>query len=169
MGFVEIFKQELLRINNIFSESLDACILLGSIMGIISVFMLRILIGELVQMHRSSSKLKKLYRQYNFRQKFLMQPAWQECLHAKRFCRVCIVCHHIRLCLLFVMLICVILENAISGNITLSAFVSSLIFWIMDIPIIALNLILTKLSFRRHQSKYRFLKYHNTKNHHSLF
>ena len=169
MGFVEIFKHELLRINNIFSQSFEACILLGSIIGILSVVLLRILIIELVQMHRSSSKLKKLYRKYNFWQKFSMQPAWQECLHAKRFCKVCIVCYHIRLCLLFAMLICVILENAISRGFAFSAFISSIIFWVMDIPTIALNLILTKPSIWRYKSKYRFRKYHNTQNHHSLF
>lgn len=75
MDFVEIFKQELFRINNIFSESHEICILLGSTIGVLAVFLLRILITELVHMHRSSSKLKKLYRKYNFWQKFSMQPA----------------------------------------------------------------------------------------------
>ena len=62
--FVELIKEKMLQVFRAFAGSPEACVYLGSIFGIASVFCLRSIVAALVEMHRSKSKIKKLYNRY---------------------------------------------------------------------------------------------------------
>lgn len=165
MDFVELIKEKALSLYNAFSESPEACILLSSIIGIASMLCLRFLAAALLEMHRSRSNIKKIRDSYNFWHKLIMKPAWQECLHAKKFCRAIIVCHHVRVSIFLVMLV----VNIMPRLSLFSALLSCLVFIVIDVPILVMHLIMDRHPFQRLKNEYRFQKYHNTKDHNSLF
>lgn len=167
--FVELIKEKILQVFHAFAGSPGACVYLESIFCIASVFCLRSIVAALVEMHRSRSKIKKLYNRYSFWQKLAMKPAWHECLHAKRFCRVLIVCHHVRLSLFLAVIVSMILESTMFGQVSLSSAIASVVFLLMDVPILVVHLVMDSNPFQRLKNGYRFKKYHNTQDHNSLF
>lgn len=156
------------RVIDKFSQSPEACLLLGSVFAIVSVAGLRMIVGGLMEMHRSKTALEKLRKGYTFRDKLLMKHAWEDCLHAKGFCRALIVCHHIRVLLLLGTLILTLSAIWLPNLLPAAGYAAGVLFLIMDVPIMVMETILDKYSFHRRKHEYRFKKYHNTKDHSSL-
>ena len=162
-------KNEVVRIFYIFLNEPGACIFVTGIFALISIFFLRILISALLEMHKSRSTMKKISKEYGFWQKVILLPAWKENEHAKRFCRFMIVLHHVRVFLLVGLLLLVLIASAAPGLSRPAAFFSVTIMIAVDVPIYVLDMALNRYPFRRRKHEFRFRKYHNTKDHDSLF
>ncbi len=169
MNILERIAANAVRIVGNFSESALACSFLVSVFSIASVVGIRSIISGLMEMHRSKSALKKLNKEYSFGQKMLLKHAWQECLHAKKFCRFLIIWHHCVLALFFVALLLAVLSNIwpvimpVIGWCTLGLLV--LVFF----PVYTLVFMLERYPFRKFKKEFRFRKYHNTNDHDSLW
>ena len=166
---MNLLKDNVIRIVGVFSESPLACFFLVCIMGFASAGCTRGLVAGLFEMHRSRSNLKKICKKYNFWQKILMKPAWDECLHAKSFCRFLIICHHLRIVCLLGSLSFLLMVNIAPSLMSISASFSTCVFSIIDIPVLVLHVAMDRYPFQRLKHEYRFRKYHNTQDHNSLF
>ena len=125
------------------------------------------LMDSLLKMHRSKSAVKKIKKEYTFKQKLWLIPFESNCIHAVKFCKYLIWFWRIR-CFAFT---CYLLVGfaAILGlyvNILIAWFsVSMFIFF--DIPQLILQLLLSRPFIGRFR-EFSFEKYHNTKDHDSL-
>lgn len=153
----------------VFSEEPMACAFLTSVFAFASALCCRGIATGLLEMHRSRSNLKKLRKTYRAWQKIIMKPAWDNCLHAKSFCRFLIVFHHVRIVLLIISLFLTILGETAPSLMPTVGLLCGCVFFIMDVPALALHGVMDRYSFQRLKHEYRFRKYHNTQNHHSLF
>ena len=150
------------------SEMPLACVWIATALTLLSIIILRSLIGALLQMHRSKTMVKKLKKDYTFWQKLLLKPAWEHCIHARDFCRIMIVLHHIR----SVLYLGAISMLALSGMIPVLALVCGWVIsamMIMDVAIVVKFQSLDQFPFYRRKHRFRFEKYHNTKDHGSLY
>lgn len=169
MGFLEKIGANAVRIVGVFSESATLCTFLLSVISITSIVGVRGIISGLFAMHRSKSALKKICKNYSFGQRVFLKHAWEDCLHAKQFCRQLIVVHHCIFGLLLVQLLLAILSNIwpalriVIAWFTLMAGVGFLI------PVSLLNFSLDRYPFQKRKHEFTFRKYHNTSNHHSLW
>lgn len=157
------------HIFSIFSESLPACAFLACTFGLCSIVAIRCIVSELFGMHRSKSSLKKIRKPYSFWQSVIMKPAWDECLHAKGFCRKIIICHHMRVILLFFELFLTILANYFPELKLVTGYCAGAIFLAIDIPILVMHLVLDRYPFQRGKHEYRFRKYHRSAERDRLF
>ena len=169
MAFFEKIAANSIRIVGELSESAAACTFLMVFFSILSMIWIRGVVSGLFEMHRSRSAIKKINKTYSFRQKVLLQHAWRDCLHAKKFCRCLIIAHHC----IFVLLI-LELSLAIASNIW--PMLMPVIAWYtlvsvvgISIPVCLPNFILDRYPFAKWKHEFRFRKYHNTNNHDSLW
>ena len=169
MAFFEKIAANSIRIVGKLSESTTACTFLMVLFSIVSMICIRGVVSGLFEMHRSRSAIKKINKTYSFRQKVLLQHAWRDCLHAKKFCRCLIIAHHS----IFVLLI-LELSLAIASNIW--PMLMPVIAWYtlvsvvgISIPVCLLDFILERYPFAKWKHEFRFRKYHNTNNHDSLW
>lgn len=161
--------EEIKRIVGVFSDAPMACVFLTSVFAFASVCCCRGIAGGLLEMHRSRSNLKKVRKPYSAWQKMIMKPAWDHCLHAKSFCRFLIIFHHVRVILLLISLALTIVGSAIPALMTITGALSACVFFVMDVPALVLHVLMDRYPLQRLKHEYRFRKYHNTQNHHSLF
>lgn len=169
MELLDRIKNNIERIAGLFAESPSLCSFFSCLFGIATICCIRFLVCGLLEMHRSRSKLKKIRKDYSFAQKIVMKHAWNECLHAKNFCRFLIIFHHFRIILLCISLLLAILANAIPSLMRTTASVSACVYFCIDMPALLFHVALDRHPFQRYKHAYRFEKYHNTQNHHSLF
>lgn len=153
----------------VFTEEPVACAFLTSVFAFASVCCSRGIVAGLLEMHRSRSNLKKLRKTYSAWRKIIMKPAWDNCLHAKSFCRFLIVFHHIRIVHLLISLFLAFLGKVVPSLMPIMGMVSGGVFFAMDVPALALHVLMDRYPFQHLKHEYRFRKYHNTQNHHSLF
>ena len=169
---MELFNRIETNITRIFNTYLDSplfCIILTCIFSVSTICCLRSIVCGLFKMHRSGSALKKLLNSYSFCAKCILLPAWNECLHAKRFCKFLILVHNVRFVLLISSISLALLSNIISVLVSINAVFSGIIFFTFDIPILVMHRVMDQHPFKRQKNKYRFQKYHKTKNYNSLF
>ena len=162
-------KNEVTRVFYIFLNEPGACIFVTSVFALVSILCLRMIISSLLEMHKSKSTMKKIAREYSFFQKVLLMPAWKENEHAIKFCKFLVVLHHIRVALWISLLLLMLIASVVPGASKVAASLAVTITVAADFPIIVLNIALDRYSFKRFKHEYRFRKYHNTKDHDSLF
>ena len=151
------------------SQSALESTLLPSITGLFALLALRILTDSLMKMHRSKSALKKINKQYSFGKKVMMMPAWDHCMHAPRFCRFLICCHHARCCLYLISLVLCVIHLFLPFFAVYHAWFSVAVCFLFDAFALVLNLILLRNPFVTRKNAYRFEKYHNTDECNKLF
>ena len=166
---MEYIKNEIVRVYYIFLNEPGACVFVTGLFALVSVLVLRALISGLLEMHKSRSTMKKIGKEYGFWQKVILLPAWKENEHARKFCRFMIVLHHIRVFLMAGLLLMILFASVVPGLSRLAAIFSIIILIVVDLPIYVLSMALDRHPFRRRKHEYRFRKYHNTKDHDSLF
>ena len=169
MEFIERICANASRMVGSFSESASLCLFLTGIVSIVSMISLRCIVSGLFEMHRSKSAIKKIHKKYAFSQKLLMIHAWQECLHAKRFCRRLIVFHHAIAGLFLLELSLAILSNLLPALMTVIAYMTLIILVGVTVPVCILNFCLDRHPFRKYKHEYTFRKYHNTQDHENLW
>ena len=152
-----------------FSNSVVACAFLVSVFALISVFMIRSIIAGLFAIHRSNTALKKVNKAYSFGQKLLLKHAWNDCLHAKGFCRFLIVCHHILVCLFLLELLLSLLSGIWPSMMLINGYIAIFFMFVVTIPISILFFSRDKYPFNTRRHEFRFRKYHNSQDHHSLW
>lgn len=142
-------------------------VFLALIFWIVSLFILRFILSELLRMHKSKTAVKKIEKQYTFRQKLALRHVAEHTEHAVEFARFMIRVHHLSF---WTMLICLL-----SWLLSDCWFVYLLAgrFLIFDVPVWVLNFLLDPHPFNRGKRRrgplYRFQKYHNTSDKTSLF
>lgn len=169
MDLLDRIRENTVRIAGIFSESAVAASILVCIFGIATMIAIRGLTNGLFEMHRSRSKIKKTRSKYSFIHRLVMMPAWYECIHAKSFCRFLIIVHHLRFLFLLFSLVLAIMSNDNSALLNICSSFSAIVFFAVDIPFLIFHVLMDRYPFQRLKHEYRFRKYHNTKDHDSLF
>ena len=142
MELLDRIKDNATRIVGVFTESPLLCSFLICIFTLSSVFCIRGLVNGLFEMHRSRSNLKKIRKNNSICHKLIMKPAWDECLHAKSFCRFLIVVHHIRFCLFLISISLALISIVVPSLMSATATVSGCIFLMIDIPVLILHVVL---------------------------
>lgn len=151
-----------------FAESPGACTFLSCMFTFTSVCVIRGIVNALLGMHRSSTQLKKLRNNYSFLKKMIMLHIWKECLHAKGFCRLLIICHHFRVLFFLVTLFLLLITHFAPALELVTGRIAGVVCITVDIPLLLLHLLLDRHPFKRLKHEYRFKKYHNTNNRNSL-
>ena len=141
-----------------------AVVFLSAVFAFISILMLRLLLGDLLRMHKSKTAVKKISKQYAFCQKLCLRHVSEHCEHAVRFSRFLVWVHNIYAPVSAVCLI--------SGWILPARYFvyGTVMKWILlDVPIWLLMFVLDAHPFRKRKHQWRFAKYHNTSDKTSLF
>ncbi len=168
MDLLEKIAANAARIASNLSESAAACSFLMSVCLLTSMLCIRHIVSGLFAMHRSKSALKKIYKNYSFGQKLLLKHAWQDCLHAKEFCRGLIVFHHCALGLYLIGLLLAIFSNIRPALMPIVAWYTLIYLIAIVLPAYLLAFSLDRNPFNRRKNEFTFRKYHNTDDHHSL-
>lgn len=134
-----------------------------------SVLMIRSIVSGLMQMHRSKSALKKLRKTYSLWQKLYLKHAWDHCLHAAKFCRGLIVAHHCIFCLMLIGLLLIMLGNSFPGLMPITTWYTLALLYGVSLPCALLYFSLDRYPFQKRRHEFRFMKYHNTGDHSSLW
>ena len=150
------------------SDSAWGCIFITFTIFTAVICSLRFIVDGLMQMHRSKTGLKKLYKNYSIGQRLLLLPGWRECLHAARFCRFLIVCHHCVGALFVLHLVLTALSGIFPVLLHFVAWYTLLFAVMVGFPTMLLGVFLDKYPFRKWRHEYTFKKYHNTDDHSSL-
>lgn len=169
MNFLERISANVNRIIGTFSESALLCVFLTGTIAMVSMISIRCIVSGLFEMHRSKSAVKKVRRNYSFTQKLLLVHAWQDCLHAKRFCRRLIVFHHMVAGLFLAALILAICSHIWSALMPFLAYLTLFFLIGVTVPVCILNFILDRHPFQKMKHEYTFRKYHNTQDHENLW
>ena len=169
MTLQEKISENAMRIAGVFSESAILCSFLMCVFSLLSMFCIRSIVSGLFEMHRSKSALKKINKNYSFGQRICLKHAWQDCLHAKRFCRCLIISHHCIFWLLVVELLLALLSNVWPVLMSVVAWFTLGFVIGISIPVCLLNFVLDRYPFQKWKHEFRFRKYHNTSNHDSLW
>lgn len=141
-----------------------SAVTLALICWLVSLFMLRSILSELLQMHKSKTAVKKIRKQYTFRQKLALRHVAEHTEHAVQFTHFMIWVHHLSF---WTMLICLL-----SGLILSDRWFVYLLagrFLIFDALVMGLFCLLDAHPFHRRKYEMRFTKYHNTSDRTSLF
>ena len=169
MSFLEKIATDSVRIVGELSESAAACTFLMAFFSIVSMICIRGVVSGLFKMHRSRSAIKKINKAYSFGQKILLQHAWKDCLHAKKFCHRLIIAHHCIFILLILELLLALFSNIWPILMPVVAWYTLVLVVGISIPVCLLNFILDRYPFAKWKHEFRFRKYHNTSNHDSLW
>ncbi len=129
--------------------------------GLASVFLARALVMALYELHHSRSALKKLAKEYSLWDRVLLKHAWENCLHARHFCRKLILFYHVRLGLL--LLSPMLQFTSIFGWLMLAVLVG------LDVPMALIHFLLEKSPLQKRHRGYRFEQYKNTGEREKLF
>ena len=157
------------RLAGEFSESAMLCFFLMTVFSLVSMICIRGVVSGLFEMHRSKSSIKKINKTYSFAQKILLQHAWRDCLHAKRFCRCLIITHHCIFVLLVLELLLALFSNLWPALMPVVAWYTLFFIICISTPVCLLNFLLDRYPFAKWKHEFRFRKYHNTSNHDSLW
>lgn len=117
---------------------------------------------KLFCVHRSKTACKKIMKNYTFWQKVALMPQKKHCLHAKNFCNKIINYFYVHTVFFIFSLIFTIAENLISTKLIISVFLLAAQFFTFVLPVFVMEMILVEKPFVRF-SKYKFEKYHHTK------
>lgn len=118
--------------------------------------------NKLFCVHRSKTACKKIMKDYTFGQKVALIPQKKHCLHAKKFCNKIINYFYIHTVFFMLSLILMITEHLMFTKLIISVFLLAAQFFTFVLPVSVMDLILVEKPFVR-LSKYRFEKYHHTK------
>lgn len=137
------------------AENPGVCISLGVCFFLFGSLLSYLLMDGLLRMHRSKTAVKKLKKEYTFRQRLWLIPHQQHCLHAVFFCKKLIALQRMGWILFGVYLaVCLLFDSAVVWS-------SVILFVIFDLPIFMLNGLLSRPFIGRFK-EYSFAKYHNT-------
>ena len=145
------------------------CLFLSCGFGLVALISIRGVVSGLFTMHRSKSAAKKVLKNYPFLQKLLLRHAWQECLHASRFCRFLIIYHHLVVILILIEALLVFLSGIWPGLMPFIAWYASVFSFLVAVPACILAVSLDRYPFHKRKHEFRFKKYHNTSDHSSLW
>ncbi len=154
---------------NIISDLIDlrVCVGLSVFFFLFGYLTIYCLLNSLLKMHRSKSAVKKIKKEYNFKQKLWLTPFETNCIHAVKFCKGLIWFWRVR-CLSFALYLMLGMAAIFGLPVnTIIAWFSAGMFVLFDIPQFIINLLLSRPFIGRFR-EYSFEKYHNTKDHESL-
>lgn len=120
-------------------------------------------------MHRSKTAVKKIEKQYSFKERFLLHHVRDHCKHATRFTKRMIGAHHFNLIATALVCLVGILSCflPVLGTVAAWALIAQVIF--VFIPVSIMELFMDKHPFRKNKHTYRFTDHHSSDDHESLF
>ncbi len=136
--------------------------------GIFCCVCLASLSGALLKMHRSKSAVKKLLAAYSAPPRLWLQPAWENALHAKRFCRISIAIYRVRLLCLASSLAAGLVILAVPKLSDIAVYTAGAFFLLLDIPWLIVFFLLGNKPLGKRWQGFHFEKYHNTPEHDKL-
>lgn len=156
-------------LNNMVAQP-GAAIFIYSTMWLVSIFLLRCILSDLMKMHKSKSTVKKIGRQYTFRQKLALRHVAEHTEHAVTFTRRMIFMHHLS----FWTMVAILFSRLFLSDRWFVYLLTGRLL-LFDVPVMVLDFLLDNHPFntrkRRGEFKHRrrFQKYHNTSDRTSLF
>ncbi len=169
MELLQKITDSITRIIAVLSESVPICLFFAAVFFLPAIFSIRSIISGLVEMHRSRTAQKKLYKEYSFWQKTVLKPAWQKCLHAQKFCRFLILYHHSIAILFLIELLLAVFSHFFPILIQIIACFTLIFSIFFCFPTLILSYSLDRYPFKRLKHEFTFRKYHNTEDHNSLW
>lgn len=160
---ISVVKENLIGFLNLLSESPGSCVFLLILSFLISYLWTASLVYSLFRVHRSKTACRKIMKEYSFWQKALLIPHKTHCLHAKKFCAKIIYCLYVHAAFVAIGFISVIFESIVSEQLTISIYFLIIDFLAFALPEFVAELILEEKPWLRFNKKYRFEKYHHTK------
>ena len=153
----------LLNLFNTFSNSLGLSLFFLILFYLIFYLWAFSLAGELFRLHRSKTACRKIMKDYSFWQKTALIPYKKHCLHAPKFC--CKIINYLYTHTVFFVFsfIFTIIEHLIFTKLTVSFFILVVQFLAFMIPSSVAEIILEEKPWLRFNKRYRFEKYHHTK------
>lgn len=164
---LRLFADNFVEFLAVLSELPGLCVFIFVLLSFAFYCSVTSITDSLFDVHRSKTAVRKIMKEYSFWQKILRKPHKEHCLHAKSFCIKIINYLYVNAVFFAVGLLIIIIECIVSKKLTISFFVLSAQFWTFDIPIFTINFILKENPFQK-MSKYRFEKYHQTKEYEKL-
>ena len=152
-----------LNLYNTFSGSLGLTLFFLILFYLIFYLWAFSLTDTLFRVHRSKTACKKIMKEYTFWQKVVLIPQKKHCLHAKKFCNKIINYLYTHTVFFVFSLIFIIAEHLIFTKLTVSFFVVVVQFLAFMIPLSVAEIILEEKPWLRFNKRYRFEKYHHTK------
>lgn len=153
----------------VLSESAAICLFFAAVFTLPSIISIRCIISGLNEMHRSRTAQKKLYKEYSFRERTILKPAWQKCLHAQKFCRFLIVYHHSIAILFLIELLLAVFSCFFPVLMQVIACFTLIFSIFVCFPVLILSSTLDRYPFQKFKHEFTFRKYHNTDDHNSLW
>lgn len=141
-----------------------SAVFLALILWFVCFLEMQFMLNALFRMHKSNTAVKKIRKQYTFRQKLILRHVAEHTEHAVKFTRFMIWMHHLSC---GTMLIC-LLSRLILSDCWL-VYLLTARFLLFDSPVLLLNFLLDAYPLRRRKHEYRFVQYHNTSDRTSLF
>ena len=137
---------------------------LALVFWLVGIFLLRCILSDLMEMHKSKTALKKIRREYTFRQKLLLRHVGEHAEHAAKFTRLLILFHHASA---FTMALSLIQWLLWPGKLSFCILAGR--FALFDVPVMLLDFLLDEHTLKKRVHRRRFRKYHNTPDKTSLF
>ena len=143
------------------------CVVLSVFLFLFGYFMMFGITDSLLKMHRSKSAVKRIKKEYTFKQRLWLVHLEAHCIHAVKFCK-CLVSFWRMRCFAFVCYLFVGFAAILGFRLNVFvAWLSVGMFILFDIPQFILHLILSRPFIGRFR-EFSFEKYHNTREHDSL-
>ena len=145
------------------SESPGLCIFLFILSFFVFYFTIFSFVNSLFRVHRSKSSRRKISKEYSFLQKAVFIPHKIHCLHAKRFCVRIIYYLYAHAVFFAIGLIYMVIACFMPEKFNNSFYFLITQFFVFLIPLFITDLVLEEKPWLRYNTKYRFEKYHHTK------
>lgn len=152
-----------------FAERPGVIITFSVFLGFLVWISIRNMLDALLKMHRSKTAVKKIEKQYSFKQRFLLRHVRDHCLHAKKFCCWAIFMYNTNLIAATLVCILGVLGCFWKSIAVIAVYALLLQFFAVMLPVTLLDGFLVKNPLQKHKGPYRFTDHHNTDDHESLF
>lgn len=151
------------------SEQPIVCIILSDFIFLFASLLNYLLVDALLKMHRSKSAVKKIKKEYTFRQRMCLLHLKDNCRHAVKFCNCLIVFQKIGWGFFAIYFLMSLLFVVGLLSVQFLSWFTVTIFIAFAVPSFTVNWILSRPLFSGRFKEYSFEKYHNTDNYESLF
>ena len=141
-----------------------AAVFLALVFWLVGIFLLRFILSDLLEMHKSKTALKKIRREYTFRQKLMLRHVKDHAEHATKFTSFLILFHHASV---LTMALSLSLWLLWPGELSFCILAGRLVLF--DVPVMLLDFLLDEHPLKKRAHRRRFRKYHNTSDKTSLF
>ena len=148
---------------------LKECLLPVSALAIFSISMIREFLNSLFKVHRSKTMVRKITSKYSLLERMILKYAYVEPLHAKNISKFGVFFHGVNICFIVMVYFVGFLSIADHSLQIQYTNLISLQFYCFNVPTIIIYFVLKVDVFSRSCHKWKFEKYHTSKEFNKLW